>query len=109
MSLRYFYSIPQLMYYLQFISGAPSGESPNVSRKIRPSLNAGDLRSSHMSTSRLRDVRIMQDVTTFYIPGLDVRTQYISKTENEDTLFFDPSASFSKDGNGATWMTPGKD
>ena len=50
----------------------------------------------------------MQDVTTFYIPGLDVRTQYISKTENEDTLFFDPSASFSKDGNGATWMTPGK-
>ena len=105
------YYIPQLSNVIcNLISGAPSGESPNVSRKIRPSLNAGDLRSSHMSTSRLRDVRlIMQDVTTFYIPGLDVRTQYISKTENEDTLFFDPSASFSKDGNGATWMTPGKD
>ena len=50
----------------------------------------------------------MQDVTTFYIPGLDVRVQYISKVENEDTLFFDPSASFSKDGSGAAWMTPGK-
>ena len=72
-------------------------------------MNAGDLRSSYMSNSRLRDMRqIMQDVTTFYIPGLDVRVQYISKTENEDTLFFDPSASFSKDGSsGATWMTPG--
>ena len=49
-----------------------------------------------MSTSRLRDMRqIMQDVTTFYIPGLDVRVHYVSKTENpEDTmLFFDPSVS----------------
>ena len=46
----------------------------------------------------------MQDVTTFYIPGLDVRVHYISKTENEDTtLFFDPSAS--RDSN---WMTSKK-
>ena len=54
---------------------------------------------------RLRDIRpIMQDVTTFYIPGLDVRVHYISKVENEDTtLFFDPSAS--RDSN---WMTSKK-
>ena len=46
----------------------------------------------------------MQDVTTFYIPGLDVRVHYISKVENEDTtLFFDPSAS--RDSN---WMTSKK-
>ena len=49
--------------------------------------------------------QIIQDVTTFYIPGLDVRVHYISKTENEESLFFDPSASLSKD---QTWMSAKK-
>ena len=50
----------------------------------------------------------MQDVTTFYIPGLDVRTHYISKVENEESLCFDPNASINKDGSAATWMTAKK-
>ena len=76
-----------------------------MSRKlIRP--NNPELRASYMSTSRLREKKqFTQDVTEFYIPGLDVRVHYVSKTENEDTLFFDPSASFSKD---STWMTSGR-
>ena len=83
-------------------SGNLFTDSPNMSRKlIRP--NNPELRASYMSTSRLREKRqFTQDVTEFYIPGLDVRVHYVSKTENEDTLFFDPTASFSKD---STWMT----
>ena len=72
----------------------PNENSPNLSRKLRP---GSDLRGSYMSTSRLRDIRqIIQDVTTFYIPGLDVRVHYISKVENEESLFFDPASSFSR-------------
>ena len=83
-------------------SGNLFTDSPNMSRKlIRP--NNPELRASYMSTSRLREKKqFTQDVTEFYIPGLDVRVHYVSKTENEDTLFFDPTASFSKD---STWMT----
>ena len=86
-------------------SGNLFTDSPNMSRKlIRP--NNPELRASYMSTSRLREKKqFTQDVTEFYIPGLDVRVHYVSKTENEDTLFFDPSASFSKD---STWMTSGR-
>ena len=38
----------------------------------------------------------------YLISILDVRVHYVSKVENEDTLFFDPTASFSRD---STWMT----
>ena len=40
--------------------------------------------------------------TYHLISILDVRVHYVSKVENEDTLFFDPTASFSRD---STWMT----
>lgn len=81
--------------------------SPSISRKLRPANS--EMRVSYMSTSRLRDMRsVLQDATTFYIPGLDVRVHYISRTDNDETLFFDPSASFSKDGSGGAWMAPGR-
>ena len=81
-------------------SGNLFSDSPNLSRKLR---NNPEIRGSYMSTSRLREKRqYSQDLTEFYIPGLDVRVHYVSRTENEDTLFFDPAASFSRD---STWMT----
>ena len=51
-------------------SGNLFTDSPNLSRKYGPKHNP-ELRASYMSTSRLREKRLLiQDVTEFYIPGL---------------------------------------
>lgn len=83
-------------------------DSPNVTRR---SNRGNEFKSAHSST-RLRDMRgIFQDITTFYIPGLDVRVHYISKTD-EGTMAdpigqpaFLKKSSSAKKGTLVTWMT----
>eukprot|EP00095_Tigriopus_kingsejongensis_P008238 maker-scaffold230_size244653-snap-gene-0.11 protein:Tk08238 transcript:maker-scaffold230_size244653-snap-gene-0.11-mRNA-1 annotation:"PREDICTED: uncharacterized protein KIAA1109-like isoform X7" len=89
-------------------------DSPNVTRR---SNRGSEFKSVHSST-RLRDMRGMfQDITTFYIPGLDVRVHYISKTDDNGLLssgagesfrehsFIFKKSSSAKKGTLVTWMT----
>ena len=58
-------------------------DSPNMSRKGGgKGNNNNEFKTAHSST-RLRDMRPLptQDITTFHIPGLDVRVHYISKVD----------------------------
>ena len=95
-------------------------DSPSMSRKGAKGasgMSNNDFRSAHSST-RLRDMRPLptQDITTFHIPGLDVRVHYISKTEDELLLMDqmqssrDPSTvigarKLNKKATLTTWMT----
>ncbi len=68
-------------------------DSPNLSRKLNP-----DFKHVHSST-RLRDARMShpEATTTFFIPGLDTRVHYISKTEGGDEQTFLESSTSAKD------------
>ena len=100
-----------------FSGNVIDSSSPSVSRKgVRAA--TGDFKTAHSST-RLREMRSMPaatDITTFYIPGLDVRVHYMSKTDDmplgspESTFQRDISStmvrkSSSKKGVLTTWMT----
>jgi hypothetical protein len=71
--------------------------SPSVSRKGRSGTN--EFKSTN-SSSRLRDMRLTpaaSDITTFHIPGLDVRVQYMSKTDEVALAGSSPESTFQRD------------
>ena len=78
-------------------SGNIFGESPDNQRKMKTNFSSSRLRGSERP-----QVGGVQDVTTFFIPGLDVRAHYTSKTEIEETLSFDCS------GRDGSWLSSTK-
>ena len=71
-----------------------SGGSPSMSRKSRQGGQEATSRLRESTTYRYSTVPPGQlpDETTFFIPGLDVRSHYISKREIKETFSFDTSA-----------------
>ena len=76
-------------------SGNIYTDSPSMSRKgttagLR-STGAGGA-SDYRYSQRTHRADLKQNVTTIYIPSLDVRVHYISKNEIEEAMCFDTSA-----------------